>query len=82
MIVTVIGKKHLHFVNEKDNKEVEVCTIFGTHKNPYDDNITKYEGQGCSQVNVPLDHFNKIKVGKKYAMDFDKKGKLLEITEL
>lgn len=82
MKVLIIGKKHLNFTDEKANKTVDVCTLFCTHKNPFDDNITHYEGEGCSQVNVPEQIFKSLNIGQEYIMDFDKKGKLLEVTEL
>lgn len=81
MVANVIGKKKLDFV-DGNGKRVEVYTIFCVHKNPLSDNITEYEGQGCSQVNLPLDTFNKVNVDQQYILDFDRKGKLLEITEI
>lgn len=82
MIATIIGKKSLCFEDKKSNEKVELYTLFCTHKNPFNDNITQYEGEGCSQVNVPKDIFEGLVVGQKCSMDFDKKGKLLEVTEL
>lgn len=82
MKVTIIGKKHLNFKNDKTNETVNVCTLFCVHKNPFNDDITQYEGEGCSQVNVPENIYNDLKIGFEYLMDFDKKGKLLEVTEL
>lgn len=82
MKVTIIGKKHVNFKDEKTNKEVEICTLNCIHKQPFSDNITQYEGEGCSQVNVPQDLYNQLNIGQEYLMDFDKKGKLLEVTEI
>ena len=82
MKVLIVGKKHLNFKNDKTNEVVDVCTLFCTHKNPFSDNTTQYEGIGCSQVNVPEQIFNSLEVDREYLMDFDKKGKLLEVTEL
>ena len=82
MIATIIGKKHLSFHNDKDNKDVEIFTLNCTHKNPVSDNITQYEGEGCSQINVPEAIFNSLHIGQKYVFDFDRKGKLLEVSEI
>lgn len=82
MKVLIIGKKHLNFTDAKSGNEVNVCTLNCTHKNPLDDNSTHYEGEGCSQINVPEQIFNSLNIGQEYLMDFDKKGKLLEVTEL
>ncbi|MEE1124867.1 MAG: hypothetical protein U0L18_02880 [Acutalibacteraceae bacterium] len=81
MIAELIGKKQMHFTDDK-GKAVEIYTLNCIHKNPPNDNSTQYEGQGCSQVNVPEAIFNSLNVGQKYVLDFDKKGKLLEVTEL
>ena len=82
MIVTIIGKKHLKFHNDKDNKDVELFTLNCIHKNPMSDNIAQYEGEGCSQINVPEHIFNSSTIGQRYSFDFDRNGKLLEVSEI
>ena len=82
MIATVIGKKQVHFSDEKNNKQVDLYTLNCVHKNPVSDKVSQYEGEGCSQINVPEELFNSLNIGQKYVFDFDKKGKLLEVTEI
>lgn len=82
MKVTVIGKKHTKFTNNDTKKEVEIFSIFVVHKNPYDDNISQYEGDGCSTINVPENIYKSLNVNQQYIIDFDKKGKILEVDEI
>jgi len=81
MKVLVIGKKHVKFTNSETNKEVEMFKIFATHKNPISDDITQYEGEGCSEISVPEYIYSDMIVGCDYIMEFDRKGKLLEVSE-
>lgn len=82
MKVTVIGKKHLNFKNNQTNEVIDVHSVFVTHKNPFSDDITKYEGEGCSVINLPVEVYEQLNIGQQYLMDFDKKGKLLEVNEI
>lgn len=81
MKVTVIGKKHVHFYNDSKEK-IELWKVFVTHRNPFSDDITEYEGLGCSEISLPEAIYSNIAVDCKYDMEFDRKGKLLEVTEL
>lgn len=82
MKVTVIGKKHLNFKNNQTNEVIDVHSVFVTHKNPFDDEYTQYEGEGCSVINLPGEVYEQLNIGQQYLMDFDKKGKLLEVNEI
>lgn len=82
MKVLVIGKKHVKFFNDEKKQEIEMFKVFATHKNPFNDDITQYEGEGCSEIALPGSIFKDIEVGAEYLMEFDRKGKLLEVSEL
>lgn len=79
MKVKVIGKKQVKFT-DTSGKQVEFYKIFGTHKNPYSDDFTTYEGEGCSEISLPFDIWKDFKVDSYYLMEFDQKGKLTDYT--
>ncbi len=81
MKVMVIGKKHVSFDDEK-GKHVEFHKVFATHKNPYSDNITEYDGIGCSEITLPENIWKELVIDSEYLMEFDRKGKLLEVSEI
>ena len=77
MRVKVIGKKQVKFT-DTSGKQVKFYKIFGTHKNPFSDDFTIYEGDGCSEISLPFDIWEDFKVGSCYLMEFDQKGKLTD----
>lgn len=81
MKVKVIGKKKGQFTNDK-GQEQKTFKVFCTHKTPYDSEWAIYEGEACSEISLPEEIFNEIKIGGNYLMDFDKNGKLYDVEEL
>lgn len=80
MKATVIGKKHSS-VND-NGVQKDFYKLFLTHKNPFDNEFTKYEGMGCSDLSVPKQVFDIAIVGKQCMLDFDGNKKLLEFEML
>lgn len=81
MKVKVIGKKHIKFT-DTNGKQIEFYKIFGTHKNPFSDDITQYQGEGCSEIMLPVNIWSQLKIDNEYIMEFDRKGKLTEVSEI
>lgn len=81
MKVRVIGKKHVKFT-DANGKQVEFYKIFGTHKNPFSDDFTTYEGEGCSEISLPFEIWNDIRVDSDYLMEFNQNGKLTDYTDV
>lgn len=81
MKVKVIGKKYSNFL-DSNGKMVEIYGVFLTHKNPLDNASTVYEGMGCSDFPLPKDIWETLSVDCYYSMEFDRKGKLVEISPI
>lgn len=74
----VLGKKLIHFTDD-NNKEVRILQLFVNHRLPKSNEIFTTEGIGCSIVNCPYEYADDIHINTKIELDFDAKGKLLEI---
>lgn len=78
----VLGKKYIKFTEEGTGEVKEFAKLFVSHRLPADNQATTFEGQGCSEVSVPLEAYSEIPVGSKVLLDFDANKKLLEIEVL
>ena len=82
MKCNVVGKKKMVFTNQQTGEVIKVSKIDVLHKFPPSDDVSTYEGQQVSEVSVPFEYLDDIKVGDKLLLDFDKNGKLLEMETL
>ena len=80
MKALVIGKKHSS-VND-NGVQKDFYKLFITHKNPFDNEYTRYEGIGCSDLSVPKEVFDVAEIDKHCLLDFDANRKLLEFEML
>ncbi len=78
----VLGKKYVKFVEQETGELKEFAKVFVSHRLPADNQATTFEGQGCSEVSIPLEAYAEIPVGSKVLLDFDANKKLLEIEVL
>lgn len=78
MKAEILGKKHSCI--EENGRVKHYYKLFLVHKNPFDNEFTKYEGMGCSDVSVPESVFNTAIVGRECELDFDSNRKLLEFN--
>lgn len=78
----VLGKKYVKFVEESTGEVKEFAKLFVSHRLPPDNQASTFEGLGCSDVSIPLEHYKEIPVGARVNLDFDANKKLLEIEIL
>lgn len=76
MKATIIGRKQTA-INDNGNIK-RYYKLFLTHKNPRDNEFSKFEGIGCSEVSVPYDIFAQAEVGRDCVLDYDCNKKLLD----
>lgn len=75
----VLGKKQTKFVDKETGELKEFAKIYCSHRLPADNQATTFEGQGCSEISIPIDHYGTIPIDGDIELDFDANGKLLEI---
>ena len=79
MKVEVIGKKKSVFVDKDTNELKQFARIFYLHKSPANTDINTFVGQCCSDKAIPFDQYDNIDVGDKLLLDFDEKGRIIDL---
>lgn len=78
----VVGKKEVKFTNKDTGELIHIGKINVVHKFPSDNDAVTYEGQAASEISIPVEHLKSIMINDDLLLDFDTKGKLLEIEQL
>lgn len=82
MKCTVMGKRKVDFVNKETDEHIKSASVSVMHKYPPNNDSVQCEGEQCSEVTIPFECIDSINIGDKLLLDFDKKGKLLEMELL
>ena len=82
MKCTVMGKKKVDFVNKDTGERIRSAKLAVSHKYPPNNEAVTAEGLQCSEVTIPFEYIDEIKIGESLLLDFDRNGKLLEMEIL
>ena len=82
MKCTVMGKKKVDFVNKDTGERIRSAKLAVYHKYPPNNEAVTAEGLQCSEVTIPFEYIDEIKIGESLLLDFDRNGKLLEMEIL
>ena len=77
-----MGKKIVDFVNNDTGERIQNAKVSVSHKYPPNNEAVTAEGLQCSEVTIPFEYVDEIKIGARLLLDFDRNGKLLEMEIL